>query len=232
MADEFVYESGEPVGVGSHGSHDYLFAAGNEVIDNGESAYVFESGTGLSRSNVLESFENFPNDKGLYSGDTGVFGSTDSVQTHGDRSGYIEDSPGQDFVYTNSKDSTQSDEVYRVDVRADGGSNTGVLFFTQNDGAAYSVEITPAQSGEFEINLLQSDGSRSVIVSQDGVASADTWYTLEFQKQGHSSIEATLVEEGVTISDNDALHSSGGFGFKSGGVGSGKARFDYLRRVS
>lgn len=44
---EFTFESGEPIRVGSHGTHDYVFESGVEVTDSGGSSLVFESGEGL-----------------------------------------------------------------------------------------------------------------------------------------------------------------------------------------
>lgn len=44
---DFVYEKGDAIDVGTHGDHDYVFAKGDPVQDTGESAVVFESGTGI-----------------------------------------------------------------------------------------------------------------------------------------------------------------------------------------
>jgi hypothetical protein len=43
----YVFESGTPVKVGSHGQTSYLFHSGDAVLNEGESTYVFESGVGL-----------------------------------------------------------------------------------------------------------------------------------------------------------------------------------------
>lgn len=43
----YVFEAGEPIDVGSHGQHDYVFHSGDPVLDRGQSPFVFESGTGL-----------------------------------------------------------------------------------------------------------------------------------------------------------------------------------------
>lgn len=44
---DFVYESGEPIGVGTHGETDFLFHQGDPVPNTGDSEYVYEAGTGL-----------------------------------------------------------------------------------------------------------------------------------------------------------------------------------------
>lgn len=48
MADStYVFESGDPIQVGSHGETSYLYESGSPVRNDGESSVVFESGTGL-----------------------------------------------------------------------------------------------------------------------------------------------------------------------------------------
>lgn len=42
-----TFEQGEPIDVGSHGAHDYVYESGTPVSDNGDSTLVFESGNGL-----------------------------------------------------------------------------------------------------------------------------------------------------------------------------------------
>lgn len=44
---KYVFESGDPIFTGSHGSHDYVYHSGDPVPDYGQSSLVFESGTGL-----------------------------------------------------------------------------------------------------------------------------------------------------------------------------------------
>lgn len=57
MADsDFVFEEGTAIRVGSHGDHDYVFAAGQEVTDSGKSSVVFESGTGIGGADVIDDF--------------------------------------------------------------------------------------------------------------------------------------------------------------------------------
>ncbi len=52
MADStLTFQEGEPIEVGSHGQHDYVFEEGVEVVDAGESTLVFESGTGIGGAN-------------------------------------------------------------------------------------------------------------------------------------------------------------------------------------
>jgi hypothetical protein len=53
----YVYESGTPFVVGSHGQHRYVYVSGQPVKDDGESTYVYESGTGNRGTTVLEDFE-------------------------------------------------------------------------------------------------------------------------------------------------------------------------------
>lgn len=53
---EFVFESGEPISVGSHGQDDYVYHAGNAVPNSGDSALVFESGVGFG-SAIIDDFE-------------------------------------------------------------------------------------------------------------------------------------------------------------------------------
>lgn len=43
----FVFEAGDGIATGVHGEHDYVFADGEKVTDQGVSNLVFESGTGL-----------------------------------------------------------------------------------------------------------------------------------------------------------------------------------------
>lgn len=48
-----TFEEGEPITVGAHGEHDYVFEEGVEVTDSGVSTLVFESGTGLGEEEVI-----------------------------------------------------------------------------------------------------------------------------------------------------------------------------------
>jgi len=47
VKSDYVFESGDPIDVGTHGEHDYVYHSGEAVNDSGQSEYVFESGTGL-----------------------------------------------------------------------------------------------------------------------------------------------------------------------------------------
>ena len=47
VGSDLVYESGNPVTVGEHGEHEYVFVRGNPLADRGVSTLVFESGTGI-----------------------------------------------------------------------------------------------------------------------------------------------------------------------------------------
>lgn len=49
----YVYESGDPIQVGSHGQTDFLFHSGDPVTNSGDSTYVYESGVGLGGGNFL-----------------------------------------------------------------------------------------------------------------------------------------------------------------------------------
>lgn len=50
---DFVYDSGTPIDIGSHGEHDYVFHSGEPVVDTGESTLVYESGTGMGGGGTL-----------------------------------------------------------------------------------------------------------------------------------------------------------------------------------
>jgi len=51
---DFVFENGEAIDVGSHGTHDYVYADGTPVPDEDVSTIVFEDGTGLGAAGWLE----------------------------------------------------------------------------------------------------------------------------------------------------------------------------------
>lgn len=44
---DYSFISGEPIEIGNHGQHSYLFESGEPVVDSGKSDFVFESGVGL-----------------------------------------------------------------------------------------------------------------------------------------------------------------------------------------
>lgn len=57
MSDsDFIFEDGQPITVGSHGEHDFVYAAGDRVTDSGRSTLVFERGTGLGAA-LYDGFE-------------------------------------------------------------------------------------------------------------------------------------------------------------------------------
>lgn len=47
MANEYIFENGQAVDVGSHGEHSYVYADGTPVPDTGKSTFVFEDGVGI-----------------------------------------------------------------------------------------------------------------------------------------------------------------------------------------
>lgn len=47
MSEDFLFERGNEINTGTHGEHDYVFASGDPLPDNGGSALVFESGVGV-----------------------------------------------------------------------------------------------------------------------------------------------------------------------------------------
>lgn len=54
---DYIFESGDPIHVGSHGDHDYMFASGDAVTNGGDSPLVFQTGVGLGGGNIIDNFE-------------------------------------------------------------------------------------------------------------------------------------------------------------------------------
>jgi len=226
----YIFESGEGVILGKHGDTNYVYASGEPVPNSGLSEFVFESGTGLGGFG-LEDFEGFPDDKNLYSGDTGLFFSASETTTQGDLSGYFEYQGAQNAVYTNEKEPLELGRKYRIDLRSEEGNNVGVLAYTRSDGTGYTIEITPTQSGEFEINEFDfPNRSQNLVTNTRFVTNPATWYTLEFGVID-GTLEADLIDVGESLSTNYQYSDGGGFGFKAGGAGSGLSRYDWLREA-
>lgn len=49
----FVFLNGVPMDIGAHGEHDFVYHENDEVTDRGESAFVFEEGTGVGSQNLV-----------------------------------------------------------------------------------------------------------------------------------------------------------------------------------
>jgi len=226
---DYVFEKGEPIFVGSHGDTEYVFESGVPVSNTGdESSFVFESGIGLGGFPGLENFENFPDDKSLYQGDTGLFGSQTNVVTEGDRAGSFQHRDSQDFVWTTEKGGFEEDVLYRADIYTTSGMNIGVTGFQDSNGNGYSFSIASNQD-ELEINKIDpSSGGANAIAQTFQDYNDNTWYTIEFGR-----VNGTLILEAVNTGDritvNDTQYSGDAFGFKSGGIGSGEAYMDNVR---
>lgn len=55
MADsDYMFIGGEPIEVGSEGQNDSLFSSGDHVLDDGDSEYVFEEGTGVGIASLTD----------------------------------------------------------------------------------------------------------------------------------------------------------------------------------
>ena len=76
-----TFEEGEPIQIGTHGQHDFVYEGGEPVVDRGQSTLTFEEGTGLGGGGDMlfywygEDFTNFSGFSGMATEATTVLGS-------------------------------------------------------------------------------------------------------------------------------------------------------------
>lgn len=195
----FVFESGDPIDVGSAGENDFVLAGGEQVTDGGVSKTVFEAGTGLGtdaggfpitfEEDSLESawFGN----RSQFSHVSGVSGTPQGTQVLGGSPGYLtrdDLSIGQgDTFRINSKTQTQTGEErdHRVywclqDEGVGAQSNSGYAV-TYNIGESDSVFIQKQSNGSTSKIASTSNGGYTgwteweVSHGTDGAISVDIW---------------------------------------------------------
>lgn len=228
----YTFERGEAIDVGTHGDTSFVYHSGDPVPNSGDSTVVFEAGVGIGGQAVLEDFENWPDDKSLYNGDTGQAVTTTDTVNEGSTAMYLQDpgSTGKNAIYKPG-DLTTTGETYRCDVLMKNGENTEVQFLVQDNGDCYNCGITGGQA-ELEINKFDFSTRSNNLISNTGINLADnTWYTLEFGKQEDGTVFAEILGNGSSTSTTDGSYTSGGIGFNRGGVGGNQAHYDFYRRV-
>lgn len=155
MADsEFVFEEGDPIFVGSHGDHDFVFANGAPVSDTGESTFVFEAGTGLSAELlVFDSFEDgdLSEYKGFASDGGTSFAATKSgpKPIDGDWILRSDGAPFNDGIFSRSglaEYPSRGNVVEFYIYHTDPGAQAGFMYGFQDDSNFYYAQVRTAKS--------------------------------------------------------------------------------------
>lgn len=195
---DFVYESGEPIVVGSHGQTDHVFASGTPVTNGGESSLVYESGVGLGGGNVIDDFERGNLDPYDTSNSGGYFAVVESPVYEGGyalqiRQNYADDnsryyvrstsgltaypSPGDTFSFwyrPEGPDPAAGDKAhFRFNIT--GTEANYDVWINQSTGSVHYEKVTLGQ-----VDSVTNDGV-NIIDPGNGAwdSEGNTWYEIE-----------------------------------------------------
>lgn len=215
----YVFESGEPFDVGSHGDHDYFYSSGSPVVDDGESPYVFESGTGIRTAggrgshpyNCVMAMGGPPTfyrawTPGMHNLEDYVL--IDTYELHFSSSVYL-DSTG----CTLQLFSASGDKLYVGLSATDGNNNDEFHQYTLDSpydvkNKTYDGELTrTSPTGSYPFGMIFPPDGERVIVATTGPTISDVYYeeydlTTPWDITDASKI-ITLEGGGGEISDND-----------------------------
>jgi len=215
-----VFEKGNEIQTGSHGEHDYVYASGERVTDQGDSNFVFESGTGLGGALVIDNFER--GDLNPYSSQTGSGGGSASITTSQVFEGtYAAKTEADSSISTISTSGLQNYpvvgdtfEVYTYLSTANGECNGRIGF--NNLQFRYSVRTDGNANSTYGVDLpglAIQDPNGNAIVQKNVTITTDAWVRIEITI-GSPTISCSYGAE--TISGDYTLSSSDEFGIGGG----------------
>jgi len=173
MPSDYVFESGEPIDVGSHGETSYLFHSGEPVPNSGESTLVYESGVGLGGGGATFVIRD---NSGEVSGGVPIISRDKTVEEfYGYESGSPSASAGGEAGTTYGKDGYLSFMVFQ---NTGTGDLSLVVVYDEHDGdypGGLPFDVDYSGFGNSTSIAVRDDDTDSYSLSPPSGYTSHTW---------------------------------------------------------
>lgn len=230
---DYVFEQGEPINVGSHGEHNFVFQSEEPVTDSGSSDFVFEAGNGLGGAGiVIEDWETGDFSNWTSDGSWSISG--DAYE--GNYSAFRQPDPGSrdvEIIYTGESETPSAGDTVSWWQQHDTTQRAGVLvYWCAQSGSFNNQYVAYYEFGrEGEIVIQKVSGGNTVEQELESAPLVSTfgWHKCILEHEADGAITLRAEQEGgnqiasVTMTDTD--YTSGELGLSS----FGDTYFDLLR---